>query len=108
MKIFYIKMSSFGMKSKSVKALRELSLWLLSNPGALLSYSKLKTILQLGSINTVKNYIHYLENVYLIFTLDKYDYSVGKKQPHKRKSMPLIQALWKLLVFNSQKIQENI
>ena len=70
---------------KSVKALRELALWLLSNPGALISYNKLKNILQLGSLNTVKNYIHYLENAYLICTIDKYAFSVGDQTVSQKK-----------------------
>ena len=31
------------------------------------------------SINTVKNYISYMENSYLVFTISKYDYSVKKQ-----------------------------
>ncbi|MBU1558364.1 MAG: ATP-binding protein, partial [Gammaproteobacteria bacterium] len=60
---------------KAIKAIRELSLWLLSNPGGLISYTKLKNSLHLGSLNTIKNYIHFLENAYLIFTIGKYSFS---------------------------------
>ena len=60
---------------KEVKAMRELALDLLSNIGAPLSYTKMKNNLNLGSVNTVKNYIHYLENAYLIFTLDRFSFS---------------------------------
>jgi predicted AAA+ superfamily ATPase len=35
----------------------------------------MKNNLNLGSVNTVKNYIHYLENAYLIFTLDRFSFS---------------------------------
>jgi len=70
---------------KAVKALRELSLQLLSNPGSLISYSKLKNSLQLGSVNTVKNYIHYLGNSYLIFTVDKYSHSVRDQTVSQKK-----------------------
>lgn len=64
---------------KEIKALRELALTLLSNIGAPLSYTKLKNNLSLGSVNTVKNYIHYLENAYLVFTLDRYSFSVTQQ-----------------------------
>ena len=55
--------------------MRELTLDLLSNIGTPLSYTKMKNNLNLGSVNTVKNYIHYLENAYLIFTLDRFSLS---------------------------------
>jgi len=64
---------------KEVKAMRELALDLLSNIGAPLSYAKLKNNLHLGSVNTIKNYIHYLENAYLIFTLDRFSCIQQKK-----------------------------
>ncbi len=59
---------------KEIKAIRELTLDLLSNIGTPLSYTKLKNNLNLGSVNTVKNYIQYLENAYLIFTLDRFSF----------------------------------
>ena len=74
---------------KEVKAIRELTLDLLSNIGAPLSYTKMKNNLNLGSVNTVKNYIHYLENAYLIFTLDRFSFSVSQQTLLKRKCMPL-------------------
>lgn len=97
---------------KEIKALRELSLWILSNPGALISYSKLKNILQLGSLNTVKNYIHYLENAYLIFTVDKYAFSVGDQTVANKKVYGIDVGLMQTMGFqfskNSGKYLENI
>ena len=97
---------------KAVKAIRELSLWLLSNAGSLISYSKLKNLLQLGSINTVKNYIHYLESAYLIFTLDRYAYSVGDQVLFQKKSYVIDTGLMHLMGFqfskNRGKHLENI
>ena len=63
-----------------VRALRELAYFLMSNPAAVVSYNKLKEQLRLGSVNTVKNYIDYLENSWLIFTINVYDYSVKRQQ----------------------------
>jgi uncharacterized protein len=97
---------------KDVKALRELSLWLLSNPGSLISYSKLKNSLQLGSVNTVKNYIHFLENAYLIFTVDKYSYSVGNQTVSQKKSYAIDTGLMEIIGFqfskNMGKYLENV
>lgn len=99
-------------KIKEVKALRELSLWLLSNPGALISYGKLKNILQLGSINTVKDYLHYLESAYLIFTLDQYAFSVGVQTVATKKTYGIDTGLMETMGFqfskNVGKYLENI
>jgi predicted AAA+ superfamily ATPase len=70
------------------KALKELSFYLFSNYGNEISYKKLKVMLNV-SINTVKNYISYIENSYLVFTIPKYDYSV-KKQIYSPKKVYVI------------------
>ncbi|MGE3919690.1 MAG: ATP-binding protein [Gammaproteobacteria bacterium] len=97
---------------KAVKAIRELSLWLLSTPGALISYSKLKNILHLGSINTVKNYIHYLESAYLIFTLDKYAFSTSVQTSAQKKVYCIDTGFLEIIGFqfskNAGKYLENI
>jgi predicted AAA+ superfamily ATPase len=65
---------------EEVRALKELAFYLMSNLAGLVSYNKLKEQLRLGSVNTVKNYIEYLENSWLIFTLNVYDFSVKRQQ----------------------------
>lgn len=61
------------------KILRELGLFLMSNIGNLISYNKTKSLLQLGSVNTVKNYIQYFEDAYLFFTVNLYSCSVKQQ-----------------------------
>ena len=63
-----------------VNALKELAFYLVSNPANLISFNKLKQRLKLGSVNTVKNYVDYLEASWLLFTLKVYDYSVKRQQ----------------------------
>jgi len=69
----------------SVRAFRELTLYLISNVGTLISYTKLKNALNLGSVNTVKNYIYYLENSFLILTIDSYAYSILQQALSQKK-----------------------
>lgn len=64
---------------KEVKALRELSLYFLSNTTTMFTYNSLKKTLNLGSVNTVKSYIEYLENSFLMFTANKFSYSLKKQ-----------------------------
>jgi len=57
-----------------------LAFFLISNPTGLVSYNKLKERLRLGSVNTVSSYIEYMENSWLIFTLNLYAYSIKRQQ----------------------------
>lgn len=65
---------------EAVGALKELAFYLMSHPASLVSFNKLKTQLGLGSVNTIKTFIDYLENSWLVFTLKVYDYSVKRQQ----------------------------
>jgi predicted AAA+ superfamily ATPase len=97
---------------KAVKALRELSLFLLTNVGSPISYSNLQKMLALGSINTLKNYIHYLENAYLIFTLSQFSFSVGTQTIAHKKVYAVDTGFIKYVAFqfskNSGKYLENV
>ena len=74
------------------KTLKELSFYLFSNYGNEISYNKLRIMLGV-SINTVKNYIGYLENSYLVFSVPRYDYSVKKQIYSPRKMYAIDTAL---------------
>jgi predicted AAA+ superfamily ATPase len=65
---------------EAVTALRELAFYLMSNPATLVSFNKLKDQFRLGSVNTIKSYIDYMENSWLVFTLNLYDFSVKRQQ----------------------------
>lgn len=61
-------------------ALKELAFYLMSNTASLFSYNKLKALLKLGSVNTVKNFIEYTELSWLFFVVKTYAFSVKKQQ----------------------------
>lgn len=67
-------------KLDNVKSLKELAFYLVSNISTLISFNKLKELLKLGSVNTVKSYIDYLENSWLFFVVNKYAHSVKEQQ----------------------------
>lgn len=68
----------FGIKN--VSEFREVAFYLISNIGSLMSYRGLaKLIPTLGSSMTVKNYVNYLENVYLLFVVRKLESSARKQ-----------------------------
>jgi predicted AAA+ superfamily ATPase len=96
----------------AVRAFRELALYLISNIGTLISYTKLKNALNLGSVNTVKNYLHYLENSYLILTIGSYAYSILQQTISQKKvyaiDTGLIHAMSIQFSRNTGKYLENI
>lgn len=64
---------------KEIKALRELGLYFLSNIAGLFSYNNLKQMLHLGSANTVRSYVNYLEDSFLLFTVNRFSYSLKQQ-----------------------------
>ncbi len=95
-----------------VKALKELAFFLMSNPSSQVSFNKLKEKLRLGSVNTIKNYIEYLENSWLIFTLNVYDFSVKRQQIAAKKVYSIDTGLARTIGFtfspNTGRLLENI
>ena len=76
-------------KLKDEKTIQELCYLLVSNISKEISFNKLKNILNLSNMITVKNYLSYLENSYLFFTINKFDYSL-KKQIYDNKKIYII------------------
>ncbi len=96
---------------EEVRALKELAFYLMSNPTSQVSYNKLKEQLRLGSVNTIKNYIEYLENSWLIFTLNVYAFSVKRQQIAAKKVYSIDTGLANAVGFsfspNTGKVMEN-
>lgn len=65
---------------ENIRSLKELTFYLVSNFSTLISFNKLKDLLKLGSVNTVKSYVEYLENSWLIFVINKYAFSIKEQQ----------------------------
>src|SRR3990167_6002161 len=99
-------------KLDNVKSLKELAFYLVSNTASLVSYNKLKDLLKLGSVNTVINYVDYLENSWLFFVVNKYAYSVKEQQIAAKKTYGidtgLIQSVGFSFSQNKGKLMENM
>jgi hypothetical protein len=97
---------------EEVRALKELAFYLMSNPASPVSFNKLKEQLRLGSVNTVKNYVEYLENSWLIFTANVYDFSVKRQQVAPKKVYAIDTGLASAVGFafspNTGKLLENL
>jgi predicted AAA+ superfamily ATPase len=97
---------------EAVTALKELAFFLISNPTGLVSFNKLKEQLRLGSVNTVSSYIEYMENSWLIFTLNLFAYSVKRQQIAPKKVYCIDTGMVNSVGFhfspNSGKLLENL
>jgi hypothetical protein len=92
--------------------LKELAFYLMSNPAGRISFNKLKGQLKLGSVNTVKNYIGYLEASWLLFTINVHDYSVKRQQIAPKKIYAIDTGLARAVGFafspNRGRLLENL
>jgi predicted AAA+ superfamily ATPase len=97
---------------EAVTALKELAFYLMSNPSNLVSFNKLKGQFRLGSVNTIKSYIDYMENSWLVFTLNLYDFSVKRQQIAPKKVYCIDTGLSSTVGFgfspNTGKLLENL
>lgn len=99
-------------KITDIKSLRDLTFYLFSNISSLVSYNKLKSLLKLGSVNTVTSYIGYLETSWLLLVINRYAFSVKQQQIANKKVYCIDTGLTKSVAFSfSQdkgKFLENI
>lgn len=72
-------------KLRSAKTIREMALYLLTNIGKEFSYSRLRKTFDLGSTSSVVSFVSYLEDSYLLFTVQKFDYSLKKQLVNPKK-----------------------
>jgi len=66
--------SRFGIRE--IKELKDLTVYLISNTGKLMSYKTLAEITGLKSVSTIKNYLDYLEQAFLLYRLAPLHYSL--------------------------------
>lgn len=97
---------------EAVSALKELAFFLISNPASLVSFNKLKDQFHLGSVNTIKSYIDHMENSWLVFTMNLYDFSVKRQQIAPKKIYCIDSGLSNAVGFgfspNTGKLLENL
>ena len=66
-------------KIKEVKAFKQLAAYLFTNFTKEANYNSLKNILGFKSLTSVKNYVEFMQESFLIFELYKYDFSLKKQ-----------------------------
>jgi predicted AAA+ superfamily ATPase len=73
----------FGIRE--VKAFRQLAHYLFTNMANMASYNALKKVLGFKSVVSVRDYVAFLEEAFLVFELFKYDYSLKKQYVNDKK-----------------------
>jgi len=71
---------------RSSKVIKEMAHFLLANTGKEFSYNNLAKMFSMGSANSAIDYVSYLEDSYLLFTLPKFDYSFKKQVINPKKA----------------------
>jgi hypothetical protein len=82
-----------------VREIRELALYLASNLSCLASYKKLKDVISVNSLTTVRNFTGYFEDVFLFFALGLFDYSLKRQMYNPSKIYCIDHALASSIAF---------
>jgi len=84
-------------KVKNIVILRELYQYLIYNFANRFSYNSIKNLMKVGSVNTIKKFIAYLEETYFSKTVGKFDYSFKKRIINDKKFYLLDNGFIKIL-----------
>jgi hypothetical protein len=95
-------------KLKNFAVLQELALFLLANNATLNAYNKLKNNFKV-SFEVIREYVEFLQGAYLIFSLNKFDYSYKKQVVNPKKFYAADTGLSNNVSFSvSAKIAQNL
>lgn len=70
---------------KNTNTLMDITLFLLSNVGKEFTYNSLRKSFQVGSANTVSDYLSWLQDTYLVFFLTRFSWSAKNRAVNPRK-----------------------
>jgi predicted AAA+ superfamily ATPase len=65
--------------------MKELAKYLVSNVASEFTFNRLKKMLDVKSVHTVKNYIDYLESSYLLFVIERFSYKLKQQMKAPKK-----------------------
>lgn len=70
---------------KNTTMLNKLAIYLISNVGAEFSYNSISKMLEIKSVQSVIDYVSFLENAYLVFQVPCFSYSYKQQQVNPKK-----------------------
>ncbi len=92
-------------KIKETKLFKQLASFLFTNFTKEISYNSLKNSLGFKSVTSVKNYVEFMSESFLIFELYKYDYSLKKQFVSDKKIYTIDNGLRNIIAFSISKDQ---
>lgn len=99
-------------KLTNEKEVLELVHFIAANVGKPMSYNSLTKVINVKNATTVKNYISFLQDSYLVFMLNKYDVSFKKQLQNSKKAYMIDLALIRQMGFqmsdNNGRLLENL
>jgi len=97
---------------REIKAFKQLANFLFANFTKEISYNSLKNTLGFKSVTSVKNYIEFIQESFLVFELYKYDYSLKKQYVSDKKIYIIDNGIRNIVAFSfstdSGKLLENL
>lgn len=64
---------------KNISTVEALSKYLISNSSNELTYNKLKNIFDIKKVNTIKNYVKYFQEAYLVFIIERFSFKLKQQ-----------------------------
>lgn len=99
-------------KIRYVNTFKELAKYLISNYASEITYNKLKNIQNIKSVHTIKNYIDYLENTYIILKLERFSYKLKEQTRAPKKIYCIDTGIVNAISFSASrdtgKLMENL
>ena len=97
---------------KHIHDLKEVALYALSNFGSRITYHKIRNIFEIKSVHTIKKYLNYLQETFLVFQLDPFSFKLKEqmKQPRKLYAIDtgIINALVPKMTLDYGRLMENL
>ncbi len=93
---------------KNYQVLNDLALFLLSHNATINAYNKLKNNFS-SSFDTIRDYVEYLKNSYMVLSIPKFDYSLKKQIANPQKFYAIDTGFSNVVSFNiSRKVGANL
>ncbi len=93
---------------KNYQVLNDLALFLLSHNATINAYNKLKNNFS-SSFDTIRDYVEYLKNSYIVLSIPKFDYSLKKQIANPQKFYAIDTGFSNVVSFNiSRKVGANL
>ena len=102
--------SRYGIKY--VRDLKELALYAISNFSSRITYHKIRNLFDIKSVHTVKNYLHFLQEAYLLYQVESFSFKLKERLTGPRKiyciDTGLINSIVPGMSGNKGRLMENV